>query len=174
MAGLPGLGVDAFRLATSSVSDETQVHTHMCYGEFNDIIDSIAVLDADVISIETSRSNMELLRAFADFRYPNEIGPGIWDIHSPRVPSAEEMLRLIRAAAKAIPKEQLWINPDCGLKTRRWEEVKPALQNLVAAARQARESIHHPPSTTSQVTSREGTRPTSPCRPGPPTGAADL
>ncbi len=130
--------VDAFRLAASGVRDNTQIHTHMCYGEFDDILASIAALDADVISIETSRSNMELLGAFAQFRYPNDIGPGVWDIHSPRVPSAEEMLGLLRAAAKVIPKERLWTNPDCGLKTRRWEEVKPALQNLVAAARQAR------------------------------------
>jgi 5-methyltetrahydropteroyltriglutamate--homocysteine methyltransferase len=113
----------------------------MCYCEFDDILDSIAALDADVISIETSRSNMELLGAFAQFHYPNDIGPGVWDIHSPRVPSTEEMLNLIRAAAKVIPKERLWANPDCGLKTRRWEEVKPALQNLVAAAHQARTAI---------------------------------
>jgi 5-methyltetrahydropteroyltriglutamate--homocysteine methyltransferase len=130
--------VDAFRLSASGVRDETQIHTHMCYCEFDDILDSIAALDADVISIETSRSNMELLGAFAQFKYPNDIGPGVWDIHSPRVPSAEEMLDLIRAAAKVIPKERLWVNPDCGLKTRRWEEVKPALENLVTAARRAR------------------------------------
>ncbi|MGA9451875.1 MAG: 5-methyltetrahydropteroyltriglutamate--homocysteine S-methyltransferase [Verrucomicrobiia bacterium] len=130
--------VEAFRLAASGVKDNTQIHTHMCYCEFNDIIDSIAALDADVISIEASRSKMELLRTFATFRYPNEIGPGVWDIHSPRVPSADEMLRLIRAALKVIPSERLWVNPDCGLKTRRWEEVVPALKNLVAAARSAR------------------------------------
>jgi 5-methyltetrahydropteroyltriglutamate--homocysteine methyltransferase len=133
--------VDAFCLASTGVRDETQIHTHMCYCEFDDILDSIAALDADVISIETSRSNMELLGAFAQFHYPNDIGPGVWDIHSPRVPSTEEMLNLIRAAAKVIPKERLWANPDCGLKTRRWEEVKPALQNLVAAAHQARTAI---------------------------------
>jgi 5-methyltetrahydropteroyltriglutamate--homocysteine methyltransferase len=130
--------VDAFRLAASIAKDETQIHTHMCYCEFNDIIDSIATLDADVISIETSRSRMELLDAFVDYNYPNEIGPGVWDIHSPRVPSSDEMLRLINAAARVIPKERLWLNPDCGLKTRRWEEVKPALINLVSAAKQAR------------------------------------
>jgi 5-methyltetrahydropteroyltriglutamate--homocysteine methyltransferase len=130
--------VDAFRLSASGVRDETQIHTHMCYCEFDDILDSIAALDADVISIETSRSNMELLGAFAKFEYPNDIGPGVWDIHSPRVPSTEEMVGLIRAAAKVIPKERLWVNPDCGLKTRRWEEVKPALENLVTAARRAR------------------------------------
>jgi 5-methyltetrahydropteroyltriglutamate--homocysteine methyltransferase len=133
-----GWSVDAFRLAASGVRDDTQIHTHMCYCEFDDILDSIAALDADVISIETSRSNMALLGAFAQFHYPNDIGPGVWDIHSPRVPAAEEMLGLIDAAAKVISKERLWINPDCGLKTRRWEEVKPALQNLVAAAHQAR------------------------------------
>jgi 5-methyltetrahydropteroyltriglutamate--homocysteine methyltransferase len=110
----------------------------MCYCEFDDILGSIAALDADVISIETSRSNMELLGAFAQFRYPNDIGPGVWDIHSPRVPSDQEMLGLLLAAAKVIPRERLWANPDCGLKTRKWDEVKPALQNLVTAARQAR------------------------------------
>ncbi|MBI4660080.1 MAG: 5-methyltetrahydropteroyltriglutamate--homocysteine S-methyltransferase [Verrucomicrobia bacterium] len=133
--------VDAFRLAASGARDNTQIHTHMCYCEFDDILDSIAALDADVISIETSRSNMELLGAFAQFRYPNDIGPGVWDIHSPRVPSAGEMLDLIRAAAKVIPRERLWVNPDCGLKTRRWEEVKRAVQNLVAAAREARTAL---------------------------------
>jgi 5-methyltetrahydropteroyltriglutamate--homocysteine methyltransferase len=135
-----GWAVDAFRLAASGVRDDTQIHTHMCYCEFDDILAGIAALDADVISIETSRSNMELLGAFAQFHYPNDIGPGVWDIHSPRVPSADEMLGLIRAAAKVIPKERLWVNADCGLKTRHWEEVIPALKNLVAAARSARES----------------------------------
>jgi 5-methyltetrahydropteroyltriglutamate--homocysteine methyltransferase len=130
--------VDAFRLAAGGVRDETQIHTHMCYCEFDEILDSIAALDADVISIETSRSNMELLGAFGQFRYPNDIGPGVWDIHSPRVPSADEMLGLIRSAANVIAKERLWVNPDCGLKTRRWDEVKPALMNLVTAARRAR------------------------------------
>ncbi|MBI3851489.1 MAG: 5-methyltetrahydropteroyltriglutamate--homocysteine S-methyltransferase [Verrucomicrobia bacterium] len=139
--------VDAFRLAASGVRDDTQIHTHMCYCEFDDILASIAALDADVISIETSRSNMELLGAFAQFHYPNDIGPGVWDIHSPRVPSADEMLGLIHAAAKVIPKERLWLNPDCGLKTRRWEEVKPALKNLVAAAKAAREFINSESST---------------------------
>jgi 5-methyltetrahydropteroyltriglutamate--homocysteine methyltransferase len=130
--------VEAFRLAASGVKDETQIHTHMCYCEFNDIIDSIAALDADVISIEASRSRMELLRMFAAFHFPNEIGPGVWDIHSPRVPNADKMLQLIRAALKVIPRERLWMNPDCGLKTRRWKEVVPALKNLVAAAQSAR------------------------------------
>lgn len=133
-----GWAVDAFRLAASGVRDDTQIHTHMCYCEFDDILASIAALDADVISIETSRSNMELLGAFAQFHYPNAIGPGVWDIHSPRVPSADEMFGLIRAAAQVIPKERLWVNPDCGLKTRRREEVVPALKNLVAAACSAR------------------------------------
>lgn len=133
--------VDAFRLCSSSVRDETQIHTHMCYCEFEDIIASIAELDADVISIETSRSNMELLGTFAEFKYPNEVGPGVWDIHSPRVPSADEMAALIRAAAKVIPPDRLWVNPDCGLKTRRWEEVIPALKNLVHATRTVRNEI---------------------------------
>ena len=132
--------VDAFKLASSSVRDETQIHTHMCYCEFNDILDSIAALDADVISIETSRSNMELIGAFARFNYPNEIGPGVWDIHSPRIPTALEMQSLLEAAIKVIPKERLWANPDCGLKTRKWDEVKPALLNLVSTATQLRGS----------------------------------
>jgi 5-methyltetrahydropteroyltriglutamate--homocysteine methyltransferase len=130
--------VDAFKLAAAAVKDETQIHTHMCYCEFNDIIDAIAALDADVISIEASRSKMELLDAFVDFKYPNEIGPGVWDIHSPRIPGADEMFVLINAAARVLPKDRLWVNPDCGLKTRKWEEVKPALSNMVSAARQAR------------------------------------
>ncbi len=133
--------VDAFRLVAGGVQDETQIHTHMCYCEFDDVLGSIAALDADVISIETSRSNMQLLEAFTRFDYPNDIGPGVWDIHSPRVPSVDEMLGLIRAAAKVIPSERLWINPDCGLKTRQWNEVKVALQNLVAAAQKARAAV---------------------------------
>jgi 5-methyltetrahydropteroyltriglutamate--homocysteine methyltransferase len=137
-AGYLRWSVDAFRLASSGVKEDTQIHTHMCYCEFNDIIDSIAALDADVISIEASRSRMDLLDAFVTFKYPNEIGPGVWDIHSPRVPEAGEMLQLINAAVRVLPKERLWMNPDCGLKTRRWEEVKAALTNLVSAARQAR------------------------------------
>ncbi len=127
--------VDAFRLSSSSVADSTQIHTHMCYSEFNDIIDSIAALDADVVTIETSRSNMELLGAFADFEYPNEIGPGVYDIHSPRVPKLGEMTPLLREACLRIPAGNLWVNPDCGLKTRRWAEVEPALHTLVEAAR---------------------------------------
>ncbi|HWG74838.1 MAG TPA: 5-methyltetrahydropteroyltriglutamate--homocysteine S-methyltransferase [Acidimicrobiales bacterium] len=132
--------VGAFRTASSGVRDETQIHTHMCYGEFNDIIESIAAFDADVISIEASRSKMELLAAFTDFEYPNEIGPGIWDIHSPRVPETSEMVDLLNAALDVVPADRLWVNPDCGLKTRRWEEVRPALVNLVDAARQVRNS----------------------------------
>jgi len=129
---------EAFRLSAAGVRDETQIHTHMCYCEFNDIIDSIAALDADVISIETSRSNMELLEAFVGFKYPNEVGPGVWDIHSPRVPSVEEMTTLLRKAANVLPIENIWVNPDCGLKTRGWDETKAALRHMVEAARQLR------------------------------------
>jgi 5-methyltetrahydropteroyltriglutamate--homocysteine methyltransferase len=127
--------VACFRLATAGVADATAIHTHMCYSEFNDIMPSIAEMDADAISIETTRSRMELLEAFKNGVYPNEIGPGIWDIHSPRVPDVEEMIGLLRRARARLQDWQIWVNPDCGLKTRRWEEVKPALQNLVAAAR---------------------------------------
>jgi 5-methyltetrahydropteroyltriglutamate--homocysteine methyltransferase len=127
--------VACFRLSASAVRDATQIHTHMCYSEFNDIIAAIAAMDADVISIETARSNMELLEAFAVFDYPNEIGPGVWDIHAPRVPAAEEMAGLLRRATDRIPRRRLWLNPDCGCKTRGWGEVKPAMANLVAAAR---------------------------------------
>ncbi len=111
----------------------------MCYSEFNDIIESIAGLDADAIYIEASRSNMELLNSFSDFDYPNEIGPGIYDIHSPRVPGDDEMVELLRRACGALGKDRIWVNPDCGLKTRGWAEVKPALENMVAAARRLRE-----------------------------------
>jgi 5-methyltetrahydropteroyltriglutamate--homocysteine methyltransferase len=131
--------VGAFRLASSGTRDETQVHTHMCYSKFNDIIEPIAAFDADVISIEASRSQMKLLSAFTNFEYPNEIGPGIWDIHSPRVPETSEMVGLLAAALAVVPAERLWVNPDCGLKTRAWDEVRPALANLVAAAREARQ-----------------------------------
>jgi 5-methyltetrahydropteroyltriglutamate--homocysteine methyltransferase len=137
--------VDAFRLASAGVRDETQIHTHMCYCEFNDIIDSIAALDADVISIETSRSQMELLGAFGEFRYPNEIGPGVYDIHSPRVPTREDVELLLGKALAVLAPEQLWVNPDCGLKTRRWEEVKPALDVLVEAARSMRRRLVQAP-----------------------------
>ncbi|MDY0170504.1 MAG: 5-methyltetrahydropteroyltriglutamate--homocysteine S-methyltransferase, partial [Thermoguttaceae bacterium] len=133
--------VDCFRLSASGVADATQIHTHMCYAEFNSIIDSIAAMDADVISIETSRSNMELLDAFVRFEYPNEIGPGVYDIHSPRVPTTESMVQLLRKALEVLRPEQIWVNPDCGLKTRRWEEVRPSLVNMVAAARAVREEL---------------------------------
>jgi 5-methyltetrahydropteroyltriglutamate--homocysteine methyltransferase len=130
--------VHAFRIAANGVGDETQIHTHMCYSEFNDIIDSIAEMDADVITIETSRSNMELLDAFDAFEYPNQIGPGVYDIHSPNVPTEEQMVALMKRAAERIPAERLWVNPDCGLKTRTWEEVLPALGNMVSAAKTLR------------------------------------
>ncbi|SAL66561.1 5-methyltetrahydropteroyltriglutamate--homocysteine S-methyltransferase [Caballeronia terrestris] len=126
--------VESFRIAANGVQDETQIHTHMCYSEFNDIIASIADMDADVITIETSRSEMELLDAFDDFEYPNQIGPGVYDIHSPNIPTQEHIVSLMRKAAERIPRERLWVNPDCGLKTRAWEEVIPALRNMVAAA----------------------------------------
>jgi 5-methyltetrahydropteroyltriglutamate--homocysteine methyltransferase len=126
--------VNAFRITANGVGDETQIHTHMCYSEFNDIIDAIAHMDADVITIETSRSDMELLDAFDDFEYPNDIGPGVYDIHSPNIPEVSHMVDLMGKAAERIPKERLWINPDCGLKTRQWEEVIPALKNMVEAA----------------------------------------
>lgn len=129
--------VEAFRISASGVEDATQIHTHMCYSEFNDIIENIADMDADVITIECSRSQMELLNAFADFKYPNEIGPGVYDIHSPRVPSKEEMIELLRKAQNVIPAHQLWVNPDCGLKTRHWEETEKALIAMVAAAKEA-------------------------------------
>ncbi|MDA8486479.1 5-methyltetrahydropteroyltriglutamate--homocysteine S-methyltransferase [Pseudomonas resinovorans] len=129
---------EAFRLTASGVRDETQIHTHMCYSEFNDVIESIAAMDADVITIETSRSDMELLDAFEAFAYPNEIGPGVYDIHSPRVPDSTEMAALLRKAAERIPAKRLWVNPDCGLKTRAWPETEAALVNMVAAARQLR------------------------------------
>jgi 5-methyltetrahydropteroyltriglutamate--homocysteine methyltransferase len=130
--------VDSFRVSSSGVADETQIHTHMCYSEFNDIIDAIAAMDADVISIETSRSKMELLEAFRSYKYPNDIGPGVYDIHSPRVPEPVEMKNLILLARNRLSDSQLWINPDCGLKTRRWEEVRLALVNMVTAARELR------------------------------------
>ena len=132
--------VNAFRLSYSGVKDETQIHTHMCYSEFNDIIDSITALDADVITIECSRSQMELLDVFGEYKYPNDIGPGVYDIHSPRVPTDTELVDLLKKAAAVIPKENIWVNPDCGLKTRKWEETKEALIKLVAAAKTVRES----------------------------------
>ncbi|WP_250441567.1 5-methyltetrahydropteroyltriglutamate--homocysteine S-methyltransferase [Caballeronia sp. AZ1_KS37] len=132
--------VEAFRIAANGVRDETQIHTHMCYSEFNDIIASIADMDADVITIETSRSDMELLEAFDHFKYPNQIGPGVYDIHSPNIPSEAQIVALMTKAAERIPRERLWVNPDCGLKTRQWGEVIPALRNMVAAAHTLRAS----------------------------------
>lgn len=132
---------EVFRLCASGVRDETQIHTHMCYSEFNDVIESIAAMDADVITLETSRSDMELLGAFEAFHYPNEIGPGVYDIHSPRVPEASEMAELLRKAARRIPVERLWVNPDCGLKTRGWPETEAALANMVSAARLLRNEL---------------------------------
>ncbi|MBP7555810.1 MAG: 5-methyltetrahydropteroyltriglutamate--homocysteine S-methyltransferase [Chitinophagaceae bacterium] len=136
--------VESFRLAASGVQNETQIHTHMCYSEFNDIISSIADMDADVITIETSRSQMELLQAFAGFRYPNDIGPGVYDIHSPRIPTRQEMLALIEKALAVLPSAQLWINPDCGLKTRGWNETRKALIEMVGAAKTLREAVANP------------------------------
>ncbi len=130
--------VDAFKLSAAIAEDDTQIHTHMCYCEFNDIMDSIAALDADVITIETSRSDMELLESFEHFDYPNEIGPGVYDIHSPNVPSVEWIVALLRKASDRIAVERLWVNPDCGLKTRGWTETRQALANMVAAAKQLR------------------------------------
>ncbi|GAA0788303.1 MULTISPECIES: 5-methyltetrahydropteroyltriglutamate--homocysteine S-methyltransferase [Pseudomonadati] len=127
--------VDAFKLSAAGVEDQTQIHTHMCYSEFNDTIEAIAAMDADVITIETSRSHMELLNAFESFAYPNDIGPGVYDIHSPNIPSVEEIVTLMTKAADKIPVKQLWVNPDCGLKTRTWDEVEPALKNLVEATK---------------------------------------
>jgi 5-methyltetrahydropteroyltriglutamate--homocysteine methyltransferase len=128
----------AFRATAAAAAADTQIHTHMCYAEFNDILPQIAAMDADVITIETSRSAMELLAGFGAFRYPNQIGPGVYDIHSPRVPDTAEMVRLLNKASAVIPAAQLWVNPDCGLKTRGWPETESALRNMVAAARQLR------------------------------------
>ena len=131
--------VDCFRLATAPVGEATQVHTHMCYSEFNDIMEHVARLDADVLSIEASRSDMEVLDAFSGpFEYPGDIGPGVYDIHSPRVPSAYEIERLLELAEERIDRTRLWVNPDCGLKTRRWEEVLPALEHVLEATRRRR------------------------------------
>jgi 5-methyltetrahydropteroyltriglutamate--homocysteine methyltransferase len=138
--------VACFRLTTGCARDETAIHTHMCYSEFNDVMGAVAAMDADAISVETTRSRMELLDAFTardgegedGLAYPAEIGPGVWDIHSPRIPDAEEMVELLNLARRRLQDWQIWVNPDCGLKTRRWEEVRPALENLVAAARRLR------------------------------------
>ena len=132
--------VESFRITANGVQDETQIHTHMCYSEFNDIMAAIAAMDADVITIETSRSNMELLDAFEDFRYPNDIGPGVYDIHSPNISDAAQVVSLMQKAAERIPAAHLWVNPDCGLKTRQWAEVIPALQHMVAAAKTLRQA----------------------------------
>jgi 5-methyltetrahydropteroyltriglutamate--homocysteine methyltransferase len=140
-AGYLEWAVKAFRISASGVQDNTQIHTHMCYSEFNDIIKNIADMDADVITIETSRSQMELLDVFADFKYPNDIGPGVYDIHSPRVPNRNEMVSLLKKAKAVIPESQLWVNPDCGLKTRGWDETKKALIEMVKAAKDLRESV---------------------------------
>ena len=130
--------IDSFKIASSSVNDETQIHTHMCYCEFDDILDSIEKLDADVISIETSRSNMELLDSFKNYKYPNSIGPGVYDIHSPRVPNLNEIKSLLEKAQKYINKDKIWVNPDCGLKTRGWPEVKKALKSMTSVAKSFR------------------------------------
>ena len=134
-----GWAVECFRLTASGVADHTQIHTHMCYSEFNDIIAAIGAMDADVISIETARSKMELLDAFANYAYPAEIGPGVYDIHSPRVPAVDEILRLLRKAAQVVPPAHLWVNPDCGLKTRGWPETEAALKNMVQATQALRQ-----------------------------------
>ena len=125
-------------MASSAVEDTTQIHTHMCYSEFNDIIEAIADMNADVISIETSRSQMELLDAFVKFKYPSDVGPGVYDIHSPRVPSAEEIDGLLQKAIRVLPTENLWVNPDCGLKTRGWEETMLSLKAMVETAKKLR------------------------------------
>ena len=130
--------VRAFRIAANGVKDETQIHTHMCYSEFNDIIEAIARMDADVITIETSRSDMELLDVFDEFQYPNEIGPGVYDIHSPNIPDVDAMVDLLLKASIRIPADRLWVNPDCGLKTRQWHEVRPALSNMIEASKYLR------------------------------------
>ena len=126
--------VKSFRITAAGVTDATQIHTHMCYSEFNDILPWIAQMDADVITVETSRSDMKLLDGFGKFLYPNDIGPGVYDIHAPRLPRVEEMTRLLRKAREVIPDKQLWVNPDCGLKTRSWAETEQALRNMVEAA----------------------------------------
>jgi 5-methyltetrahydropteroyltriglutamate--homocysteine methyltransferase len=132
-AGYLGWAVEAFGLTTSGVRDDTQVHTHMCYAEFGDVLQAIIDMDADVISLEAARSQMKIVADLARAAYPNEVGPGVWDIHSPRVPSAEEIAGRLRAAIKTFPAERLWVNPDCGLKTRGYDEVRASLTNLVAA-----------------------------------------
>jgi len=143
-AGYLCWSVDAFRLATAGANDGTQIHTHMCYSEFGDILDAVVYMDADVLSVEAARSQMELLDALKQRQYPNGIGPGVYDIHCPRVPDAQEIAALLRKALVVLRPEQLWVNPDCGLKTRRWDEVRAALRNMVAAARRVREEVSVP------------------------------
>jgi 5-methyltetrahydropteroyltriglutamate--homocysteine methyltransferase len=133
--------VECFRLAASGVRDETQIHSHMCYSEFGAIIRWIAAMDADVVSIESSRSRMELLEVFKEYEFPGDIGPGVYDIHSPRVPGVEEMADLLRKALAVVPAERLWVNPDCGLKTREWPETMASLRNMVEAARIVRAEL---------------------------------
>jgi 5-methyltetrahydropteroyltriglutamate--homocysteine methyltransferase len=137
-AGYLDWAVNAFLLSTAGVRDETQIHTHMCYSEFNDVIRVIERMDADAISIESARSGSELLEAFKGYRYPNEIGPGVYDIHSPRVPSTEEIVTALEKMREVLNDRQIWVNPDCGLKTRGWDETLPALRNMVQAARELR------------------------------------
>jgi 5-methyltetrahydropteroyltriglutamate--homocysteine methyltransferase len=137
-AGYLDWAVNAFRLATAGVKDETQIHTHMCYSEFNDVIRVIERMDADAISIENARSGSELLGAFKGYHYPNEIGPGVYDIHSPRVPSTDEIVAAMSRMRDVLDDRQIWVNPDCGLKTRGWEETLPSLRHMVEAARQLR------------------------------------
>ena len=132
--------LESFKISTAVAKNETQIHTHMCYSEFNDIIKTIEALDADVISIETARSGNELLKVFKSVGYANEVGPGVYDIHSPRIPSVDEIVAQIRALLEVLPQSQLWINPDCGLKTRKWEEVRPSLKNMVEAVKVVRQS----------------------------------
>jgi 5-methyltetrahydropteroyltriglutamate--homocysteine methyltransferase len=134
--------VQCFHITADGVRDETQIHTHMCYSEFNDIIEAVADMDADVISIETSRSAMELLDAFVEFKYPNDIGPGVYDIHSPRIPQVDEMEKLLDKALEVLSPEQVWVNPDCGLKTRGWAEVEPALRGMVEATERVRDRLN--------------------------------
>jgi len=133
------IAIKSFRMATSSVKDETQIHTHMCYSKFNDIIEAIAQLDADVITIESARSQMQLLEAFAEYDYPNEMGPGVFDSHSPSVPTVDSIANLIEQAAQVIDMDKLWVNPDCGLKTRKMDEIIAALANMIEAAKRIRE-----------------------------------
>ena len=132
---------EAFRLSSTGAEDSTQIHTHMCYSEFNDILPAIASMDADVITIETSRSDMELLTAFGDFKYPNDIGPGVYDIHSPRVPTEAEVEHLLRKAIEVVPVERLWVNPDCGLKTRGWKETLEQLQVMMNVTHKLRAEL---------------------------------